>query len=563
MSSTTTAHEKGGGDGDRRPSVEMKDSVARPDERTKHSSPSSSTTHPTDLSEKASDDELKRSEDVEDAGSRGPEDEEDARSADGPATTKSGRPPISLLREVFLVAIITMAQLMTQAALGNTVAPTHIISKSFDTKSAGELSWYMAGYSLTVGTFIFIAGRLGDMYGHKLMFVGGFSWFALWSMIAGLSVYTHNQIFFDVCRAFQGIGPAFVLPNGIAVLGRLYPQGTRKNMVFSIFGASAPGGFVIGAAFGSIFAQLTWWPWAFWCLTLVCALIAGLAVIVIPTAEKPPADHPVQKFDFIGSVLGVGGMVLINVAWNQGPIVGWQTPYTYILLIIGILLLVAFSFAERRVAQPLLPMEALNSHSLFVLACVAAGWSSFGIWLYYTWQFLELIRGSSPLLATAQFGPAPPSGLAAALTSGYIMHRVKTSWVMLGALTAFMVGDILMATAPAGQTYWVQTFVALLIIPWGMDMSFPASTLVLSNTMPHQHQGMAASLVTTIINYSMSIGLGIAGTVEMQINKSGTEMLKGYRAAWYTAIGLSGLGVAIAALFVYQSYTKHGNVQHT
>lgn len=80
-------------------------------------------------------------------------------------------------------------------------------------------------------------------------------------------------------------------------------------------------------------------------------------------------------------------------------------------------------------------------------------------------------------------------------------------------------------------------------------MSFPASTILLSDAMHKDHQGLAASLVNTVINYSISIGLGIAGTVEVYINNDGKDVLRGYRGAQYTGIGLAALGLASSILF--------------
>lgn len=123
-----------------------------------------------------------------------------------------------------------MAQLMTQAGLGNTLAILHIIGDSFNVSNPGELAWLIAGYSLTVGSFILIAGRLGDVFGYKRMYVFGFIWYGLWSLVAGLSVWS-NHVLFTFCRALQGIGPAILLPNGLAILGATYAPGKRKNMV--------------------------------------------------------------------------------------------------------------------------------------------------------------------------------------------------------------------------------------------------------------------------------------------------------------------------------------------
>lgn len=465
--------------------------------------------------------------------------------------------PQTLPREIAFVAVICSAQLFTQAGLGQAVAIIHIIGDSFGTTNPGQLSWFAAAYSLTVGTFILIAGRLGDLYGHKRFFTAGFVWFGVWSLLAGFAVYVrHSPIFFDVCRAMQGIGPAFLLPNALAILGRTYPQGRRKEMIFSIFGATAPSGFLVGAIFASIFAKFAWWPWTFWTMGIMCFVMAIAGHFAIPHTPPPVIEKDgismFTRVDGLGCITGVVALVLINFAWNQGPVIGWTTPYTYALLIVGFVFLALFGFIESRAIFPLLPRAALTKDTAFVLGCIAAGWSSFGIWVYYSWQFLEVLRQHSPLSVTAQFLPVSISGLAAAITSGYILHRVGPGIVMMIALTAFTTGLILMATAPVDQTYWAQTFIAIVVMPWGMDMSFPAAMILLSDHMPKEDQGVAASLVNTVVNYSISIGLGFAGTIEERVNDGGVSeegILKGYRGAWYMGIGLAGLGVAISVAF--------------
>ncbi|SCV00978.1 LANO_0F09516g1_1 [Lachancea nothofagi CBS 11611] len=462
--------------------------------------------------------------------------------------------PESLLAEVMFVGVVACAQLMTQAGLAQSIAPLTIIGDSFGTKNPGQLSWFAAGYSLTVGTFILIAGRLGDTYGHKKLFVLGFLWYSLWSLLAGFSVYS-NQIFFDCCRAFQGLGPAFLLPNALAILGRTYEPGERKNFIFSIFGATAPGGFVLGAVFSSIFSQLLWWPWSYWVMSIACLALAISGILVIPHTPSPKIERPLlEQLDVAGAITGVIGLILVNFAWNQGPVVGWPTPYTYALLIVGVAFLVAFAFIEKHSKFPLVPFAALSRDAAFVLACIAAGWSSFGIWLFYLWRFMEDLRKQSPLLSSAQIVPVAFSGLCAAITTGFVLSRFPPSSVMLFAMTAFTVGGILIATAPVAQTYWAQTFVSIIVMPWGMDMSFPAATIMLSNCMPREHQGLAASLVNTMVNYSISLGLGFAGTIESQVNDGGKDVLKGYRGSWYMGIGLSGLGICIAVAYAISNY---------
>lgn len=468
------------------------------------------------------------------------------------------RPP-TLAGEIFFVSVLCAAQLLTQAGLAITIAPASIIAASFAIPADQRLatvSWFSAGYSLTVGTFILVAGRLGDVFGHKRFVMGGFAWFGLWSLLAGCAVYS-GPVFFAFCRAMQGVGPAFLLPNAVAIIGRGYEPGSmRQNMVFSLFGATAPTGFLVGAVFSSLIAQKGWWPWAYWVLSIVCLLLAALTIFAVPnTTKKPiPEDEKAsiwQRIDLAGSIAGVSALILFNFAWNQGPVVGWSTPYTYAIMIVGILVFVAFVLIEQRVRYPLIPFGVLKIDSLFTLACIGAGWSSFGIFVLYTWNMLEQLRGQTPLLSSAQFSPVVPGGLCAAVGTGLALSHLRASTVMLISMLAFVTGGAVFATMPVHQTYWAQTFVGLLVLPWGMDMSFPAATIVLSRAMPREHQGLAASLVSTFVNYSISIGLGFAGTVDSNVNRGGKDILRGFRGALYMGVGLAGLGVVLALVFCF------------
>ena len=485
-------------------------------------------------------------------------------------SNKSIAETLPLGREILFVGTVCCAQFMTQSGLGQCLAILSVIGDDFGLTNPGDLSWLIAAYSLTVGSFILLAGRFGDLYGYKKMLIIGFSWFSLWSMISGLAVYS-NHVLFNFARALQGIGPAICLPNGLALLGSVYAPGPRKAMVFALFGATAPGGAVIGSLFAGLFAELAWWPWAFWSFSIALAGIAALGSIVIPdpprkiSKPKMALRDYLTELDLLGGLCGVTALVLINFAWNQAGVVGWSKAYVYVCLILGFLFVPVFFFIEVRVsAAPLIPFEALNSDVAFVLGCVACGWSSFGIWVYYLWQFFEILREDSPLLAVAHVCPVAVVGALASVTTGILLGRLRPAWVMMIALTAFTVGIILVATAPIGQIYWGQTFFCTLIIPWGMDMSFPAATLILSNAVSKEHQGVAASLVNTVVNYSISLSLGFAGTIASHVDRGGrtpADILLGYRGAWYIGIGLAGFGLFLSVVFVIKGYWSDRRVQ--
>jgi MFS family permease len=140
-------------------------------------------------------------------------------------------------------------------------------------------------------------------------------------------------------------------------------------------------------------------------------------------------------------------------------------------------------------------------------------------------------------------------GLVATITVSHLYGRVPAHYLLAASMIFFCIGNILIATAPANQTYWAQVFLATILTPFGMDISFPAASLVVSNRMPIHQQGVAASMLNTAINWSISLGLGIAGTIESEMLKRGKSPLEGYRYALYAGIGLSALGIIVAFVF--------------
>ncbi|KAL9075827.1 MAG: hypothetical protein Q9157_003862 [Trypethelium eluteriae] len=475
-------------------------------------------------------------------------------------------PPLSPAREAIFVTVICLAQFLTQAGLGSVLAILPILSASLGIADRGAQAWLIAGYSLTVGTFILVSGRLGDLYGHRRVLLAGYAWFGAWSIVAGLAVYASGkEVLFVFARVLSGVGPSLMLPNALAILGLAYPPSPRKDLVFSLFGAVAPGGCVVGAALAGVFA-LAWWPWFFWAMGIALLATAALGAFVIPEGPRMLRGRSLSLLEFVeavdalGGVVGVTALVLVNFAWNQAAVVGWSEPYVYVLLIVGILLVPVFFWVEFRVVRsPLLPFDVLNGKVGAVLVCIACGWGSFGIWIFYIFQFFEHVRGASPLLATAWLSPVAITGALASLTTAYLLGRAQPATIMVIAMTAFAAGSIIIATAPANQNYWGQSFVVSLVIPFGMDMSFPAASLIISNAVPREKQGVGMSLVNTVVNYSISIALGIAGTVEMQVTKGDTgsgAALRGYRSAWYFGIGLAGLGLCFSVVNLVMTKIK-------
>lgn len=116
---------------------------------------------------------------------------------------------------------------------------------------------------MTQGTFVLISGRLGAVYGHRTVLIGGAIWFVIWTLANG---FCNNFVAFNVARAFSGIGGALIMPNAVALISSTIPPGKVRNITLGFFGASAPIGSYLGAIWAGIFVQFVNWNWIFFSL---------------------------------------------------------------------------------------------------------------------------------------------------------------------------------------------------------------------------------------------------------------------------------------------------------
>ncbi|OXG26040.1 MFS transporter [Cryptococcus neoformans Ze90-1] len=473
----------------------------------------------------------------------------------------------SFVRFCFITCCCT-TQLIVQGQLGMVMIPLHYIGDYLGTTDNGQLNWMVASYGLTVGMFLVASGRLGDLYGPKLIWALGY--IVLISANIGTG-FCKSPIPFDICRALSGVGSAMCLPNALAILGRTYPPGKVRNVTFAILGALAPAGWCMSGGVASLFAQFVDVRWIWWFVAIFIAVFLAIGLYILPPDQNlPPRSE--RHFDILGAILLALGLGLFNFCWNQASVVGWEAVYVYVLLIISIITFVAFFLWERRIGRKaLVPLEVLTRKNLLVYLSLWLGWMSFGTFLLYTTLFIHDIRGYTlPLTMTAQTSPFVFGGVTAALSIPFLIHRLPGHVIFFIAMCAFMIGNILAATAPMDGTYWGNTFFSILIGVFGPDLSFATGQLIVSNSVDVEFQGIAAGLVSMITNYSYvalviyfdamfifnsnSIGLGLTGTVERYVrgpeNLSQSDLLYGYRVSFYFGTALAAMAVIVVGLFV-------------
>lgn len=459
-----------------------------------------------------------------------------------------------------------MCQFLSQSSIAMSLSTMNIVFDSFaeSDKSLPDSQkvWFMGSYALTLGTFILVSGRLGDLLGLRKVLLFGLFWSAMWCLITGFSFYTKSSTFFIICRAIQGIGFACALPCSMGILGVVYPPGKRKNIAFACVGASAPVGATIGALMAGTLSQLAWWPWLFWILAIVLVLLGTLSIFVIPgdfNHHNYSLREAYAHFDLTGSTLGVIGLILFNFVWNQGPVAGWSAPFIIVLLILSVILIVLFFYVELKVAAyPLLPRDVFTFRIGLVLLCISLGWGLFGIWQYYYWSFLLNLRLYTPVEAALTYFPLLILGIVAALLVGFFITKRRAPYIVTVAMLGFTLGLTLLSIAPVDQVFWRLTFAQMFFLAWGMDCSFPSAALILSDHLATEHQGMAGSLLNTVVNYSVSLFLAVSSTIEIEVKEKTGDTLKSYRSAIYLGAGIAGLAVLFAVVFIFAEHSEAG-----
>ncbi len=248
---------------------------------------------------------------------------------------------------------------------------------------AASTTWPASAFSLVVSSTLLVFGRFGDMYGGYPVYVAGLAWLSVWSLIAGFS---QNELMLDFCRALQGFGPAAFLPSGVMLLGSIYRPGPRKNLVFGIYGACAPIGFFIGIFFSGLAAQYTYWGWYFFIGTILSIITTIVAYLTVPSDVEERKGLGV-KMDWLGAGLIIPGLILIIFAITDSSHApqGWRTPYIYVLLVVGSLILGVAVYVEGWVSEnPLLPFDLFQvPHMKALSVALFFTYGSLGVFLLY------------------------------------------------------------------------------------------------------------------------------------------------------------------------------------
>ncbi|OTB02683.1 hypothetical protein M426DRAFT_13287 [Hypoxylon sp. CI-4A] len=411
--------------------------------------------------------------------------------------------------------------------------------------SGVHANWIGASYPLTQGTFVLISGRFGAVYGHKNMLMLGSLCLIVFTLVCG---FCNNFIAFNVMRAISGIGGAFIMPNAVAMIGITNPPGFVRNLSLAFFGASAPIGGFLGALITGGFLQSAPMVWLFVFLAILTL------IVTIPLWALLPREVPVDrngKIDWIGSVLSLGGLIVFNVVWNQAPAVGWADAQIISTIIVSVALFIGYYVWEHYFStDPIMPLSIFKAPSFTPLIFVVLlNFMAAGSLIWYTVLWQQEIRHWTPMQFAYGYTPFGVGGALATFLAAYLIPRVSAQWILAMGASCMLIASLLIATMPEQQPYWYQVFPSTAISSLSPDLTYTAAQIIASNSVNRKQQGIAGSLIGSLLLYGTGLGIGLASTVEAEVGK-GKEPVVGYRAALYFTVALCVVALIIDIGFV-------------
>ncbi|KAI1085622.1 MFS general substrate transporter [Whalleya microplaca] len=408
-------------------------------------------------------------------------------------------------------------------------------------------NWVAAAYPLTQGTFVLVSGRFGAVYGHKNMLLLGSLCLVVFTLACG---FCGNFVTFNVMRAISGIGGAFIMPNAVAMIGITNPPGYARNLSLAFFGASGPIGGYVGALIVGGFSQSTSLLWMF----VFIAVVSSMAVV--PLWALLPLEMPVDphgKIDWIGSFLSLGGLIVFNVVWNQAPAVGWSSPMIIATLVVSMIVFIGYGIWEHYFASdPIMPLSIFKAPSFTPLIFVVLmNFMGTGTLLWYTVVWLQEVRHWTPMQFAIGWTPFGICGIAAAFLAAYLIPRVSAQWILAIGTLCMLISNTLIAAMPTQQSYWYQVFPSTVLSAFSPDLVYTAAQIIASNSVSRKQQGVAGSLIGSLLLYGNSLGLGFASTVESEVAKKSQDTVTGYKAALWFAVG-----ICIAALVIDLAFVR-------
>jgi EmrB/QacA subfamily drug resistance transporter len=445
------------------------------------------------------------------------------------------------------LAVVCLGQLMMvlDATIVNVALPSMQRDLGF---SQANLAWVVDAYMIAFGSFLLLAGRLGDLFGRKRMFLSGLIAFTAASVACGIA---DSQIVLIVARFVQGVGGAVASAAVLAIIVTEFQAPAERAIAMSVYTFIISSGGSIGLLAGGALTQSVNWHWIFFINVPigVIALVAGRALIA-ETARTPHRG----RLDLAGPVLVTAALMTGVYAIVKATTYGWGSLHTLGFGAAALALLAVFVLVESRIADPMFPLRILRVPGLAATSVirgflVTGMFSTFLLGVLY----LQHVHGYGALDTGLAF--LPMTLILGAMSLGMtarLMSRFGAGRVLPAGMLVTVVALVLLAELPARTSYFPDIALPFALLGLGAGMSFLPLTTIAMADVPLADAGLASGIVNASLQISAAIGIAALSTVAAAHTRAlahgghggAVALTGGFHLAW--AIGA--VAVAIGGL---------------
>ena len=405
-----------------------------------------------------------------------------------------------------------------------------------------SLVWVINAYMLTFGGFLLLGGRLGDLYGHRRLFLAGLVVFALASLACGVST---SQAMLVAARAVQGLGGAVVDAVALSLVADLFRDPGERAKAMGIYGFVCAAGGSIGVLLGGLLTSALSWHWIFLVNLPIGAVVYVSCRRLLPDVR---ARTPGARLDVAGAVTVTASLLLAVYAVVNGNEAGWTSTQTIALLAGASVLFALFLAIEGQVQSPLVPLRLFRLRNLAIANVVGTLWAAaMFAWFFISALYLQLVLGYSALQVGLAFLPANiimavlSVGASAKLVSRYGLRVPLAAGLFVAAA-----GLALFARAPVDGSFGIDVLPGMMLLGIGAGIAFNPVLLAAMGDVAPNESGLASGVVNTSFMMGGSLGLAVLASVAA----ARTDDLLGMGAAQALALNDGyRLAFALGALF--------------
>lgn len=414
--------------------------------------------------------------------------------------------------------------------------------------SETALVWVVNAYMLTFGGFLLLGGRLGDLYGHRRLFLAGLVLFTAASAACGLA---HTQGLLVVARAVQGIGGAVVSAVALSLIMNLFTEPGDRAKAMGVYGFVCAGGGSIGVLLGGLLTSTLSWHWIFLVNLPIGAAVYALTLALLPAGQRQQSG---AKLDLGGALTVTSSLMLAVYAIVNGNEAGWTSLQSVTLLGLAALLMAAFITIEAKVREPLMPLNLFAARNVWVANVAGVLWAAaMFAWFFTSALYMQRVLAFSPMQVGVAFLPANiimavfSLGLSAKLIMRFGLRLPLAAGLLLAAG-----GLLLFARAPVGGSLWVDVLPGMTLLGLGAGIAFNPMLMAAMSDVDPSESGLASGVVNTSFMMGGALGLAVLASLAAartgHLAAAGVEATAALNGGYQLAFLIGAVFAAVAGL---------------